>query len=279
MRKNGKNVKHIFRSKTGLWFVLLFSAALFTVPFFLPFDPLRTDMANRLQPISMQHWLGTDHLGRDIFSRMLAGAKATVGTALAAILISVFIGVPVGLVSGFFGGRLDRMIMRIVDAVMAFPDYIVAIVLSGLLGPGLMNLILAVVAVKWVGYARLVRSTVFSEKQKDYIALAELTGLSSGAILKKHLLPHVLGNVSVLATLDIGKTVLMIAALSYIGLGAQPPYPEWGAMLNDGKHYFLHAPQLMVIPGLAIMFIVLLSNLYGDRLRDRFDVKHKKGVS
>ncbi|MCY8075510.1 nickel transporter permease [Bacillus haynesii] len=274
-----KNVKHIFRSKTGLWYVLLFSAALFTVPFFLPFDPLRTDMTNRLQPISMQHWLGTDHLGRDIFSRMLAGAKATVGTALAAILISVFIGVPVGLVSGFFGGRLDRMIMRIVDAVMAFPDYIVAIVLSGLLGPGLMNLILAVVAVKWVGYARLVRSTVFSEKQKDYIALAELTGLSSGAILKKHLLPHVLGNVSVLATLDIGKTVLMIAALSYIGLGAQPPYPEWGAMLNDGKHYFLHAPQLMVIPGLAIMFIVLLSNLYGDRLRDRFDVKHKKGVS
>ncbi|MEC0699690.1 ABC transporter permease subunit [Bacillus haynesii] len=274
-----KNVKHIFRSKTGLWFVLLFSAALFTVPFFLPFDPLRTDMTNRLQPISMQHWLGTDHLGRDIFSRMLAGAKATVGTALAAILISVFIGVPVGLVSGFFGGRLDRMIMRIVDAVMAFPDYIVAIVLSGLLGPGLMNLILAVVAVKWVGYARLVRSTVFSEKQKDYIALAELTGLSSGAILKKHLLPHVLGNVSVLATLDIGKTVLMIAALSYIGLGAQPPYPEWGGMLNDGKHYFLHAPQLMVIPGLAIMFIVLLSNLYGDRLRDRFDVKHKKGVS
>ncbi|MCY9277387.1 ABC transporter permease subunit [Bacillus haynesii] len=274
-----KNVKHIFRSKTGLWFVLLFSAALFTVPFFLPFDPLRTDMTNRLQPISMQHWLGTDHLGRDIFSRMLAGAKATVGTALAAILISVFIGVPVGLVSGFFGGRLDRMIMRIVDAVMAFPDYIVAIVLSGLLGPGLMNLILAVVAVKWVGYARLVRSTVFSEKQKDYIALAELTGLSSGAILKKHLLPHVLGNVSVLATLDIGKTVLMIAALSYIGLGAQPPYPEWGAMLNDGKHYFLHAPQLMVIPGLAIMFIVLLSNLYGDRLRDRLDAKHKKGVS
>ncbi|AGN36954.1 ABC transporter permease subunit [Bacillus paralicheniformis] len=274
-----KNVKLIFRTKTGLWFVLLFSAALFTVPFFLPFDPLRTDMANRLQPISLQHWLGTDHLGRDIFSRMIAGAKATVGTALAAILISVFIGVPVGLVSGFFGGRLDRMIMRIVDAVMAFPDYIVAIVLSGLLGPGLMNLILAVVAVKWVGYARLVRSTVFSEKQKDYIALAELTGLGSGAILKKHLLPHVLGNVSVLATLDIGKTVLMIAALSYIGLGAQPPYPEWGAMLNDGKHYFLHAPQLMVIPGLAIMFIVLLSNLYGDRLRDRFDVKHKKGVS
>ncbi|QII49684.1 ABC transporter permease subunit [Bacillus paralicheniformis] len=274
-----KNVKHIFRTNTGLWFVLLFSAALFTAPFFLPFDPLRTDMANRLQPISLQHWLGTDHLGRDIFSRMIAGAKATVGTALAAILLSVFIGVPVGLVSGFFGGRLDRMIMRIVDAVMAFPDYIVAIVLSGLLGPGLMNLILAVVAVKWVGYARLVRSTVFSEKQKDYIALAELTGLGSGAILKKHLLPHVLGNVSVLATLDIGKTVLMIAALSYIGLGAQPPYPEWGAMLNDGKHYFLHAPQLMVIPGLAIMFIVLLSNLYGDRLRDRFDVKHKKGVS
>ncbi|MFT0800309.1 nickel transporter permease [Bacillus swezeyi] len=276
-----KAVKQVFQNKTRLigLVLALFFLALFAAPLFVPFDPLRTDMANRLQPISPDHLLGTDHLGRDIFSRMMAGAKATVGTALAAIAISLCIGVPIGLISGFFGGRLDRIMMRVVDAVMAFPDYIVAIVLSGLLGPGLMNLILAVVAVKWVGYARLVRSTVFSEKQKDYIALAELTGLHPAAILKKHLLPHVLGNVSVLATLDIGKTVLMIAALSYIGLGAQPPHPEWGAMLNDGKNYFLHAPWLMVIPGLAIMFVVLLSNLYGDSLRDRFDVKNKKGVS
>ncbi|MDA7027068.1 ABC transporter permease [Bacillus sp. CLL-7-23] len=274
-----KSVNQVLSKPLLIVFLLILFLTLLAGPLFVPFDPLHTDMTNRLQPVSFQHLLGTDHLGRDIFSRLLTGARATVGTAFAAIFISICLGVPIGLISGFFGGKLDRITMRLIDAVMAFPEYIVAIVLSGLLGPGLMNLILAVVTVKWVSYARLVRSTVFSEKQRDYIALAKLAGLKPLSILKKHLTPHILGHVSVLMTLDIGKTVLMIAALSYIGLGAQPPYPEWGAMLNEGRTYFLNAPLLMIVPGLAIMLIVFISNLYGDLLRDRFDVKNKKGVS
>ncbi|HWO96097.1 MAG TPA: nickel transporter permease [Bacillus sp. (in: firmicutes)] len=242
-----------------------------------PFDPTEVQLGERLQPLSRAHLLGTDHLGRDIFSRVLAGAQTTVGTSIFVLAVSITIGLPVGLLSGYVGGRMDRFFMRVADAFLAFPDYIVAIVLSGLLGPGLFNLVFAIVVVRWVQYARLVRSTVISEKQKDYIAMAKINGLRSFMILRKHLLPHVAGNVVVLASLDLGKIILIIASLSYIGLGAQPPAPEWGAMLNEGKAFFHNAPQLMIIPGLAIMTVVLLSNLLGDFLRDHFDVKNQKG--
>jgi peptide/nickel transport system permease protein len=259
-------------SLMGLFFIILLLA-----PFMAPFDPGHVNMDERLKGISAEHLLGTDHLGRDVFSRILAGAQITVGTSLLVLAISLCIGVPIGLLSGYLGGRIDRLFMRMVDAFMAFPDYIVAIVLSGLLGPGMLNLIFAIVVVKWVGYARLARSTVLSEKQKDYIAMAKINGLGSIQILRRHMMPHVVGNVMVLATLDVGKVILMIASLSYIGLGAQPPAPEWGAMLNEGKAFFYNAPHLMVIPGLAIMMVVLISNLLGDFLRDRFDVKNEKG--
>ncbi|WP_078414792.1 nickel transporter permease [Priestia abyssalis] len=258
-------------------FFLFFILFLATAPFMAPFDPTEVQLGERLQPLSREHLLGTDHLGRDIFSRMLAGAQTTVGTSIFVLAVSITIGLPVGLLSGYIGGRVDRFFMRIVDAFLAFPDYIVAIVLSGLLGPGLFNLVFAIVVVRWVQYARLVRSTVISEKQKDYIAMAKINGLGSFAILRKHLLPHVAGNLLVLASLDLGKIILIIASLSYIGLGAQPPAPEWGAMLNEGKAFFHNAPQLMIIPGLAIMVVVLLFNLLGDFLRDHFDVKNEKG--
>ncbi|MFC7373213.1 nickel transporter permease [Fictibacillus iocasae] len=255
--------------------LLLFTGAAFS--YFTPHDPLHVNMKERILPANSEHWLGTDHLGRDIFSRIAAGAKTTVGTGMLILAAALMIGVPAGLVSGYIGGLFDRIFMRVVDAFMAFPDYIVAIILSGLLGPGLMNLIFAIVMVKWVGYARLVRGTVLSLKQKDYVLLARINGLSSVRILWKHILPHVAGHVLVLATLDLGKVILMIAALSYIGLGAQPPAPEWGAMLNDGKAFFYHSPELMIIPGLCIMLVVLLSNVAGDRLRDKYDVKNAKG--
>ncbi|TYR81907.1 ABC transporter permease subunit [Priestia megaterium] len=242
-------------------------------PLFIASDPAEVNIRERMEPISSAHWLGTDHLGRDIFSRILAGAQTTIGTSILILLISLAVGIPIGLLSGFFGGRIDRFLMRIVDTFMAFPDYIVAIVLSGLLGPGMVNLILAIVIVKWVGYARLVRSTVLGEKGKDYVALATLHGLSPFQILIKHMFPHIIGNVLVLATVDIGKIILMIASLSYIGLGAQPPTPEWGTMLNEGRAYFYNAPQLMYIPGIAIMVLVLLFNVIGDSLRDHFQVK------
>nr|WP_263328646.1 nickel transporter permease [Neobacillus sp. Marseille-Q6967] len=246
-------------------------------PFLAPFDPTQVEMGNRLQSISSEHLLGTDHLGRDIFSRILSGTQTTVGTSLIVLCVSLFIGIPIGLLSGYVGGVIDRFIMRIVDAFLAFPDYIVAIVLSGLLGPGMLNLMFAIVTVKWVGYTRLVRSTVISEKQKEYISVAKINGMGPYKIMMKHMVPHVIGNVMVLATLDIGKIILLIASLSYIGLGAQPPSPEWGAMLNEGRAYFYNAPQLMVIPGLSIMLVVLFFNWLGDFLRDHYDVKKQKG--
>ncbi|USK52493.1 ABC transporter permease subunit [Bacillus sp. CMF12] len=246
-------------------------------PIIAPFDPNQVNMGDRLKPMSIDHFFGTDHLGRDVFSRILAGAQTTVGMSFLVLAILLLIGVPIGLVSGFAGGKIDRLLMRVVDAFMAFPDYIAAIILSGLLGPGMFNLIFAIVMVKWVGYARLARSTVLTEKQKDYILIAKVNGVGSMNILRKHMIPHVLGNVMVLATLDAGKIILMIASLSYIGLGAQPPTPEWGAMLNEAKAFFYNAPQLMLIPGLSIMLIVLIFNLAGDYLRDHYDVKNQNG--
>ncbi|APB75829.1 MULTISPECIES: nickel transporter permease [Paenibacillus] len=253
--------------------ILLILAAITVVPFLAPQDPYRIQMGNRLQSISATHWLGTDHLGRDVLSRVIAGLRTTVGTSLLILAVSLVVGVPLGLLSGFIGGWMDRVFKRVVDAFMTLPDYIFAIVLSGLLGPGLVNLIFAVTAVKWVGYARLVRSTVLAEKQKDYISLSILAGSSSLRIVMRHILPHSIGNVLVLATLDIGKIILMIASLSFLGLGPQPPIPEWGTMLNEGRAYFQMAPHLMLVPGIAVVLTVLLANVLGDKLRDRYDVK------
>ncbi|MCF2720346.1 MULTISPECIES: nickel transporter permease [unclassified Paenibacillus] len=253
--------------------ILLILAAITVVPFLAPQDPYRIQMGNRLQSISATHWLGTDHLGRDVLSRVIAGLRTTVGTSLLILAVSLVVGVPLGLLSGFIGGWMDRVFKRVVDAFMTLPDYIFAIVLSGLLGPGLVNLIFAVTAVKWVGYARLVRSTVLAEKQKDYISLSILAGTSSLRIVMRHILPHAIGNVLVLATLDIGKIILMIASLSFLGLGPQPPIPEWGTMLNEGRAYFQMAPHLMLVPGIAVVLTVLLANVFGDKLRDRYDVK------
>ncbi|WP_246040303.1 nickel transporter permease [Ectobacillus funiculus] len=272
--------KSVFTSCSALYvtsFVMFVFIFLLAAPFIAPHDPVYVNMEERLRGISAEHVLGTDHLGRDVFSRILAGSQMTVGISVLVLAISLCIGVPIGLLAGYLGGKIDRFFMRMVDAFMAFPDYIVAIILSGLLGPGMFNLVFAIVMVKWVGYARLARSIVLSEKQRDYITMAKINGLSSIGVLRKHMIPHVVGNVMVLATLDVGKIILMIASLSYIGLGAQPPAPEWGAMLNEGKAFFYHAPHLMVIPGLAIMIVVLMSNLLGDFLRDRFDVKNQKG--
>lgn len=247
-------------------------ASLYTF-LYLKHDPLLTDLGQRLQGISWQHPLGTDHLGRDVITRLLLGGQQTLGYSLLALTVALVIGIPFGLLAGYRRGWLDRIFMRIADAFLAFPDTIVAIVLSGLLGAGIGNLVLAIVIVKWVNYARLVRSVVLAESQKEYIQIARTNGLSSMKIMRKHLLPHIIGHVLVMASLDLGKIILLISAFSYIGLGAQPPTPEWGAMLNDSRPYFQSMPELMFYPGLAIVITVLLANMLGDYLRDRFDVK------
>lgn len=240
---------------------------------FLKHDPFLTNLDGRLQGMSFQHPLGTDQLGRDVLTRLLLGGQQTIGYSLLALGVALFIGIPCGLISGYKRGIVDKIFMRIADGFLSFPDTIVAIVLSGLLGPGIGNLVLAIVFVKWVSYARLVRSTVLSESQKEYILIAKINGLSSRKIMRKHLFPHIVGHVLVLASLDLGKIILLISAFSYIGLGVQPPTPEWGAMLNDSRSYFQSRPELMIYPGLAIVVVVLLTNMFGDYLRDTFDVK------
>lgn len=268
-----KSKKHSWQAIIGLLFVLLAIAASLYAFLVLKYDHTLTDLRGRLQGASALHPLGTDHLGRDVLTRLLLGGSQTLGYSLLALGAALLIGIPFGLIAGYKRGWIDKLFMRIADAFLAFPDTIVAIVLSGLLGAGIGNLVLAIVIVKWVSYARLVRSTVLSESQKDYIRVARTNGLSDGRIMRKHLLPHIAGHVLVLASLDLGKIILLISSLSYIGLGAQPPTPEWGAMLNDSRPYFQSRPELMIYPGLAIVSVVLLANMLGDYLRDRFDVK------
>jgi len=252
--------------------ILIASVAVYAF-LILKHDPSFVDLNERLLPMSWQHPFGTDHLGRDMLTRILLGFQLTVGYGFLALLLAVAIGVPIGVIAGFKGGLVDRLLMRVADAFLAFPDTVVAIVLSGLLGAGIENLLLAIILVKWVNYARLARSTVVTERQKDYITMAKINGLSEWRIMWKHLFPHLIGHILVLASLDLGKIILLISSLSYIGLGAQPPAPEWGAMLNEARPYFQTVPALMIYPGLAIVTVVLFSNLLGDYLRDKFDVK------
>ena len=254
-------------------FLILVGAVVAYAFLILKHDPSLVDLNERLLPISWQHPFGTDHLGRDMLTRILLGFQLTVGYGFLALLLAVAIGVPIGVIAGFKGSLVDRLLMRVADAFLAFPDTVVAIVLSGLLGAGIENLLFAIILVKWVNYARLARSTVVAERQKDYITMAKINGLSEWRIMWKHLFPHLIGHILVLASLDLGKIILLISSLSYIGLGAQPPAPEWGAMLNEARPYFQTVPALMVYPGLAIVTVVLFSNVLGDYLRDKFDVK------
>ncbi|MCQ4087984.1 nickel transporter permease [Saccharibacillus sp. JS10] len=256
---------------------ILFALFVLTASFYafviLKHDPSLTDLRGRLLGASAEHPFGTDHLGRDVLTRLLLGGVQTLGYSLLALGVALLIGIPLGIIAGYKRGWVDRLFVRVADGFLAFPDTIVAIVLSGLLGAGIGNLVLAIVIVKWVSYARLVRSIVLSESQKEYILIARTNGLSDARIMRKHLLPHIAGHVLVLASLDLGKIILLISSLSYIGLGAQPPTPEWGAMLNDSRPYFQSRPELMIYPGLAIVCVVLLANMLGDTLRDLFDVK------
>ncbi|MBY6087286.1 ABC transporter permease subunit [Priestia flexa] len=256
----------------ALILILITVASLYTFVY-LKYDPTLTNLEKRLDGMSLAHPLGTDHLGRDILTRLLLGGQQTIGFSALALGVALLVGIPIGLISGYKRGVVDRLFMRIADSFLAFPDTVVAIVLSGLLGPGIGNLVLAIVMVKWVNYARLVRSTVLSESQKEYVLVARTNGLSALQIMKKHLAPHIIGYVLVMASLDLGKIILLISSLSYIGLGAQPPVPEWGAMLNDSRPYFQSNPELMIYPGLAIVGVVLVTNIIGDYLRDQFDVK------
>lgn len=240
-------------------------------PYLMPNDPVRVSLDQRLAPPSSSYPLGTDHLGRCLLSRLIYGTRVSLSTAAIALSVIMLISIPVGTIAGYMGGWVDNLLMRLVDILLAFPSLILALVIAGMLGPGLINVMLAVSAVGWVGYARVIRGLVLSVKEKEYVMAARACGTPEWAIVIRHILPNVLSPVIVLATLDIGSLVLSISGLSFLGLGAQPPTPEWGSMLNDGRPYMQVAPQLMIYPGVAIMTVVLAFNLLGDGLRDALD--------
>ena len=242
-------------------------------PVFAPNDPLLISMADRLLSPNAEYPLGTDHLGRCILSRLLAGAPTPLGLSVATIVAVVAIGVPVGLLSGYRGGKLDALLMRVASASGALPEFLLAVAVAGFLGPGLVNVMLAIACVKWISYARIVRGVVMAEREKEYALASIVAGSSGWTVVRRHVLRHVASPLAILASADIGRTILLISALCYLGLGAQPPAPEWGAMLNDGRSFFQAEPQLMMYPGLCILAVVLACNLLSDGLRDLLDVR------
>lgn len=241
-----------------------------------PYDPTALDPTANLASPSGDHWLGTDNLGRDIFSRLVYGSRWTLGAASLAATGIVILGVTVGMLAGFFGGLIDDLLMRLVDVLLAFPSIILALAIVGMLGPSLTNVLIGMVAVWWVDYARVVRGLTLRVVQNDYVLSARCCGCGSGRMILHHILPNVIPSVIVLATLELGSLMLAISGLSFLGLGAQPPTPEWGTMLSDGRLFFLNAPQLMMYPGIAITLVVLGCNLLGDGLRDALDPRNRR---
>ena len=234
-----------------------------------PHDPLQVDVANRLQPASAEFLLGTDSLGRCVLSRLLLGARNSLLSAAVVLLTTVSVGTVVGLFAGFFGGRCDYLVQRLLEGVMAFPGLILALAIAGVLGPGLENAVLALCLVHWVGYARIVRNMTLSLRERTYVQASRIAGASSLDLLRRHILPEVAPAVVVVATLDYGRIIISIAGLSFLGLGAQPPAPEWGAMLSEGKSYMQVAPQLILWPGAMIAGIVLALQLLSETWRQR----------
>jgi len=256
--------------------VLLALTALFCVlcviaPAFEPNDPNLANLAVAKQGPSAQYPWGTDGLGRCVMSRVLAGAATSVFSALEIVALTLGIGSAVGILAGYFGGRMDEILMRIVDIFLAFPGMVLALAVAGMLGLGMKNAVIALTATCWPQYARLARSAVLSLRQENFVSAAKLNGQTPGSILWRHILPNALRPVIVTASLSIGDTILALSGLSFLGLGAQPPVAEWGTMLADGRGLMQKCPWLVLYPGLSIFFTSILFNLLGDCVRDVLD--------
>lgn len=258
----------------GSLVALFWLLVVLTVSWWAPFGPLES-VGKRLDPPSRAHWLGTDALSRDVFTRVLYGARQTLPISVGVIVCAVTIGSLLGAFAGYVGGFVDTVIMRIVDVTMAFPPIFLAMAIAAALGPGLRNAFLAMVIVWWPIYARLLRGQVLSIKHRDHIQAAVSIGAKPTRILRKHILPLAFTPALINATLDLGQVVILTATLSFLGLGAKPPSPEWGAMITEGAKYF-YQWWVAVAPGLAILTIGLAFNFLGDGLRDAFDIRARR---
>ncbi|TLE09323.1 nickel ABC transporter permease subunit NikC [Helicobacter bilis] len=260
-----------FMGKFALVMIILLLLIALIAPFFLPYAPDAIDLDNRFSPISTEHFLGTDHLGRDIFTRLIFGARISLFSVGIILVCVMFLGISIGGIAGFFGGKIDKFIMRICDLFLSLPTIVLSLFLVGILGAGLENVMLAIALTHWAWYARIIRSIVLGLKHREFVLLSQVYGASNWQIFKRNMLTPILTQCFVLATMDIGHIMLHIAGLSFLGLGVQPPQAEWGVMLSDSKDYVFSNPELLLYPGLALFIAVALFNMLGDSLRDYFD--------
>ena len=256
-------------------FVLIGIVLLLSViaPYLAPQNPNAVDLYDKNQGPSAEHLLGTDYLGRDLFSRVICGLQTSMAIALTTIVFSFIIGVAVGGYSGYKGGWVDNVVARVIDVFLAFPSIILALALITLIGPGIVNMILMLAVVQWASLARLMRGQVLYEKNQEYVLSARASGFSESRILIRHIIPNCVMPVVVLATIDIGHTILTISTLSFLGMGIPPSIPEWGSMINSGISYMRIAPLNVIVPGIAITIVTLLFNMGGEGIRDITDPK------
>lgn len=258
----------------SLLVLLLVLVAVFA-PELTPYNPLRARMRDAFQAPSAAHWFGTDKLGRDCFSRILYGARTSLSSVLVLVTVIFIVGTSLGVVAGYFGGFADTVIMRTSDMMISFPGMILAIAVAGILGGSLVNAMIALTIVTWTKYARLARSMVLKIKKRDFVEAAIVCGGRPLHILISHILPNILPLMVITAASDIGAMMMELAGLSFLGFGSQPPAPEWGLMLNEGRQQFQSAPWLMAFPGLAIFITVVIFNRWGDALRDVLDPRQE----
>jgi len=263
---------------TGLSVVVLLFLIAVLAPLIVPYprDTIETHIEERFQSPSTKHLFGTDELGRDVFSRILCGSRISLQVGVIAIGLALAIGVPLGVIAGYTGGVLDELIMRITDVFLSFPPLLLAMAISSLLGPNLTNAMIAIAIAWWPWYTRLLRSEAISVRERDYVQAAKAMGASPAKIVFKHVLPNCLTPIIVQSSMDFGSIILTSAALSFLGLGAQPPTPEWGLMVSTGRTFFLTNWWIVTFPGLAIFTAVLSFNLVGDGLREILDPKMRR---
>jgi peptide/nickel transport system permease protein len=257
--------------RVGIAIVLVTAFAAIAGPWLVPYDPATQALPLRLSGPSWQHPLGLDELGRDILARLCLGARISLLVGLSVVAISAVTGITLGAIAGYLGGKVDDILGRVMDILLAFPGILLAIALVAVLGPSLTNVVLALVTTGWVGYARLVRGQVLRLREFDYVQAARAAGAPVARILARHIVPATLSSVTVQATLGMAAVILAEASLSFLGLGVQPPTPSWGTMIDAGRAHLLDAPHLTIFPGAAIALLVLGFNFTGDALRDRLD--------
>lgn len=259
----------------GLIVVIIMVAASLAAPLLAYQDPSAQDLANRLAPPSAAHWFGTDELGRDIYARILYGGRITLGMVVAVVLLVSPVGLAVGSIAGYLGGLPDRILMRITDVFLAFPRLVLALAFVAALRPGITSAIIAIALTAWPPYARQARADTLTVRRTDYIAALRLTGAGSGRIILRHVVPLCLSSVIVRITLDMSGIILTAAALGFLGMGAQPPMPEWGTMIASSRAYILQQWWVPTIPGVAILVASLAFNLLGDGMRDVLDPRQR----